>query len=405
MKKDNNIVEDRASDIIDKYVSTAIEVIRFIINLPSPLSQFVFRQIVQNGYAVASVLPRQEQKEQLLRAVCDGLELSKQTAPVYCYLGVERNYRQLDDTVQRMDDTCSTDDLFEKLKELCAWETLPPSVDLIQAYDCFSFSDNGNAESLREIVRVRLTEVMKSGIAVSQLRYSCFRLLGFQTLFEKWIASMLDSNYDELFVNWYCKGEVIDVIIDTIAKSGVYSVSYALFERLKAQCEENYYLSIVVQQRYDFYRQFTASLPPYQFVYKGDKQYVQIMKCMALPKIAKSGTDITPVDNNCLYKLWGLLRKRGDIECEFLRFQSVFSGTYQETHPIKWLSDQNSLAVFLFILRGKNKADKEYAKKAASVFLQKNGKQCSENTLNQANTQAPCYREYIELFKIANISR
>lgn len=403
------IIKEDASDIIEKYVNTSIDVIKFIINLPAPLSQFVFRQIVCNGYKMASVLPKQEQKDHLLKAVSLSIELSKQTAPVYCYLNVEHHYRRLDEAVQQMDETTGTELLFNELKHLCSWDTLPDSAELIHAFDCFSFSDNGNTESLREIIRMRLEDVLYENPNIDKVlqnsHCSCFLQLGYQTFFEKWIASMLDATFDDLFVKWYCKGEVLDIVIDTIANCGVYTVSQSLFERVVSQCAENYHLSNIVQQRYDYYRQFTASLSPYQFVYKGVVKQNQLTKSMALPKITKSATDTNPIDESNLYDLWALLKKHGDIECEFLSFQSVFSGAFKETRPIRWLRDQNSLAVFLYILRAKHKADKDYAKKAASAFLQKNGKQCSENTLNQANTQASCYREYVDLFNEANIKR
>lgn len=400
---ENNIYTAGEIKKIESYTNTAIEVFDFIIKLPSPLGEFVFKRIIEDAYYIASVQQFEKVKEQLIESICISFQSSKNVDPVCKYLGILNHYKEVDGLVT------DTDGLNIKLKEICRFNQLPPIEDLLLAYPCFSFQIPGDdyIDNTRELIRGRVMEIEDDEGKSTDNDFTginnCFIKLGYQTLFEKWFCNCLSPNYNEMIFRWYCKGELIDSVFDTIFKSGATSVSRSLWDMLVHKCEQHYYLSKITQQRFDYYRVISPKLAFYEFKYKGEKKQENIDIIASLPCIPKSQVDSTPIDDDCMYDLHARLVALGKIDCTFECFKSAFSGSTKTTLPIKWLQRQKDLATFLYVLRAEGKTNKAYASQAAKVFIQNNGKACSASTLDQYEQDKISY--YKRLFNEVGIKR
>ncbi len=400
---ENNLYTTGEIIKIETYTNTAIDVFDFIVKLPSPLGEFIFKRIIEDAYYIASVQQFEKVKEQLIESICISFQSSKSVDPVCKYLGILNHYKEVDGLVS------DTDGLNKKLKEICRFSQLPPIEDLLLAYPCFSFQIPGDdyIDNTRELIRGRVMDIKNYEGKSANNEFTgidnCFVKLGYQTLFEKWFCDCISPNYNEMIFRWYCKGELIDSVFDTIFKSGATSVSRALWDLLVHKCEQQYYLSLITQQRFDYYRVISPKLAYYEFKYKGEKKQENMDIIASLPCIPKSKDDSKPIDDDCMYNLHSRLVALGKIECEFECFKSAFSGSTKTTLPIKWLDRQKDLAAFLYILRAEGRSNKAYAAQAAKVFIQKNGKACSASTLDQYDQ--PKISFYKSLFNEVGITR
>lgn len=384
---------------------TAIEVFDFIVKLPTPLGEFVFKRIVEDAYSIASIQSLETIKPQLLRAVCDGIQTSQSVDPICKYLGINNlsDRKEVDRLVME------SDELFAKLQSLYKYDHLPPIEDLVRSYSCFSIPVAGDDyENSWEDIRKRMlaiNDIADNNDSLSSMEKSnCFIKLCYQTLFEKLASNNSSTQHDVLFYKWYCKGELIDTVFDTIYKCGVTSVSHALWENIVKKCEQNYYLAKIVQERFNYYRLFSPNIASCSFEYKGEKKLEATVVVASLPCIPISKDNRNQINDECMFELHKMLKLRGEIGCPYQVFLSAFSGRTQTTLPIKWLKGQKELASFLYVLQAKDKVDKEYAEMASKVFVQKNDKPCSAVTLKQPDF-GTLRKEYIELFNSVGINR
>lgn len=388
---------------IESYTNTAIEVFDFVVKLPSPLGEFVFKRIIEDAYYIASVQQFEKIKEQLIESICISFQPTESVYPICNYLGIPNHYKEVDSLVTDIDE------LNKKLKDICKFNQLPPIEDLLLAYPCFSFQipSDDYKDNTKELIRKRIIEFEDDEGKSTENDFTginnSFIKLGYQTLFMKWLCDYSFPNYNEMIFRWFCKGELIDSIFDTIFKSGATSVSQSLWDLLVRKCEQYYFLSKITQQRFDYYRVISPNLAYYEFKYKGEKKLENTDIIVSLPQIPKSKVDSTPIDDDCLYKLHARLVALGKINCTFECFKSAFSGYSKTTLPIKWLQSQKDLATFLYVLRAEGKTNKAYSSQAAKVFIQKNGKACSASTLDQYEQDK--IRDYKNLFKEIGIIR
>ena len=400
---DSYLYNEEKTRAIETAVKTAMEVFDFIITLPSPLGEFVFKKIVEDAYCIASVQQIDKVKEQLIKSICYCFEENQSVDPICSYLGINKYYKEVDCLVT------DSDKFISKLTELCGFDHLPPIEQLLLTYPCFSYQLNSNIyiDNTRERVRKLVMEREKAEEKNAASDYleveNCFLKLGFQTLFFKCAGNILPHKYDETFYQWYCNGLIIDTVLDTIFKCGVSSVSRSLWELLVQECEQHYYLSIITQKRYDYYRSYLPGLAFFMFDYKGEMKQDDVEYVAALPTIPKSKSDQTSIDKDKMSKLHEQLCLRGELNCTTECFISAFSGRAKTTIQIKWLKTQKELATFLYVLRAKEQKNKEYAKMAAKVFIQRNGKSCSWKTLDQPDYEI--IRDYRELFNEIGITR
>ena len=387
------ITEEKLKQI-EEYTNTAISIFSFLQNIPSPLGEFIFKRIVEDAYSIADVMGIDVTRKQLIESICSSIETSKNLDLVYKYLDV-MDYREKIDTI-----VMEKDKLYDFLISSSRFKELPDESSLIKAFTCFSPNsvDDEYKENLKVCVRAKilsLDEVKDNG---SDLYSNIFQELGYKTLFINWSYGDLPE-HDELFFKWYCKGTILNVVIDTVFKCDVNIISKSLMQHIKRECKSNYYLSKAFQNIYNSYRRYT-SLPEMSFECISTIEVDNSMMFSALPRIQDSGRDIS---DECLYKLYQLLTCHGDIQCPFEAFKAVFSGRASFAEPIQWFRSAKILAAFLCIVRGDQSANKEYSNWAAKLFIQKNGKPSSSITLNQPDFDA--IKEYKEIFNNAGIKR
>ena len=85
---ENSLYTEGEIKEIDSNTNTAIEVFDFIVKLPSPLGEFVFKRITEDAYYIASVQQSDKVKEQLIESICISFQSSQSVDPVCKYLGI-----------------------------------------------------------------------------------------------------------------------------------------------------------------------------------------------------------------------------------------------------------------------------------------------------------------------------
>lgn len=396
--------------IIGHYKDTAIDVFNFITTIPSPLAEFVFKRIVDEAYAIANVISFDCAKKQLIHAIGVNFNTEMDTDQICQFLGVNKYYKEIEGVVMEKDM------LIEKLNNVCLWQNLPSSDGLIHAYSCYSVSNLGddwirNTETtiwsrLMNIIEEQGSDFFLYDSTVMELK-NCFQRLGYQTLFINWCYNQLPSNYDCLFIDWYCKGKLVDVVLTTIFECGNNIISNSLMTLLLNECRHHRYLAEVTQSRYEDLRKIKPQLGVLYFEYEGEKKTNnKLISCMSLGFIPKSKNDRAPIGENLLYKLYEQLEYERYLDCGFEAFKVIFSGYHKHVKPIVWKKDVRELANFLCVLRAKDsERDKEYSKQAEHVFLQNNGKPCKWKSLNQPDTQHKSYKELKKIFSLVGIER
>lgn len=376
----------------ERYTNTAISVFSFLQNLPSPLGEFVFKRIVEDAYKVAEIIPAKEAIQQLIESICNSIETSRNLSQVYECLEVIKYQKEID--------AMEKEQLREFLLEEYRSKELPNASALVLAYSCFSPAsvDDEYIENLKASVRSRMLPLTKAKFKNNILYKNAFQELGYKTFFLNWIYGEL-PDFDELFFNWYCKGEILHSILDTAFNCEVSIISRSLMQHIQKECRNNYLLCNAFQNVYNSYKECTL-VPVVTFKSGKDMEDEYQSPILALPRIQVDGTNVSEI---CLFNLYDHLHKRGDIHCSFEEFTAVFSGRDSIAQPIKWYSSASKLAAFLLVVRGAGKANKEYSFWAEKLFIQKSGKNAKANTLNQPKYDAQI--EYKNIFNKAGIKR
>ena len=385
------------------WTEKAFSMYRFLAQLPSPLSNILFKRIIDESYYIVSSYPRAEQIDSALEGICDAIDLDcNDFNPLLDYFDIRHIEKD------EIDSTIATNDRHEiedKLKSRIRLRELPAKGDLVDSYPCFSQTviDDCVLINYKEIVRDKLNRMIaKYGkeylLSPRSTTFTPFQTLGYKTSFHEWFNDDSDRHFDNRFFRWYCKGDLLSIFFDTIFRGESTSVSQVLWQYVNNACEKDPYLRDIVQEQYDDYRKFSPSIPPHEFVCKGEKPKgatTDSLKLLpALPRFAKDDKKNGFLSENEMYTLYEELVRNGYLDSNdtpveaFLR---VFSGSGKTARPIKWLGSQKELATFLYIAQGET-TSKKYSKTAAGLFLQKNGKPCKVTTLNQPDYDNKTFR-------------
>lgn len=402
---------DEIDSIIDNYKNTAIAVFNFITSIPKPLSLFVFKRIIDESYDIARIISHEEARQQLIYAMCEYFNMEEKIDPICQYLDINKYYKEIDGLIE------DKELLMSKLSSICNWGNLPPLEELVHAYSCYSISNLGNdwITNVDTAICYKLKNLVENnGIDYlnNENKYlefdNCFLRLGYQMLFQNWYSNQSSSCDDTLFINWYCKGEIMDVILYTIFDCNNSITSIALMEFLKKECKRNEYLAEVTQNRYDKLRQIKPQLGMLCFEYEGEKKKnkTKSVYYLSLGSIPKSKVDRNPISDDLMYKLYDCLEGEGYLECGLEAFKNIFSDKHLRVKPIVWKEDVKSLANFLSILRAEeSERNKEYSMKAGNLFVQKSGKPCKWKSIYQTDSQHKSYKLFREIFRTSGINR
>lgn len=403
MNNDNHINIDRDVDI-------ALDVFLFLTSIPSPLAEFVYKRIVDEAYSIANAISFEKAKSQLIESICENINtMVEDINPICHFLGISRYYKDMENSI------VDKEALVTLLEQKCAWEKLPSIEGLIQSYPCYSIKITGTEwmADTRATLWNKLTELYEtkgkeyfSNSNTILVKNNCFQRLGYQTFFLNWLGNESVPADDVVFYNWYCRGELMDVVLNTIYTCNNDLISKSLLAWLIHQCELHQSLAIITQIRYDMLRQILPHLSIQSFDYKGEKINNSIINpVFALESIPKSKNDSTPIDSHSMEKLYNKLKEMGYIDCVFTEFNSIFSSRCNKVRPIRWLKEVRELANFLLVLRGDNKYSRDYSKRAAQVFVQKSTKPCRMSSIYQADREESNMQLFKAIFNSAGISR
>lgn len=391
----DTFISPEASVMTDKLADRAFSVYLFISRLPSPLSEFTFRQVIEDAYNCASVLPKEIRIEKALEGICEALFLESESfdALLEC-LGISLIDKE---DINIAISQNSKAQLLDRMKSLYETKVLPPKEGFMDAYD--NFSNNGFIEeeaiaSNRIIIREKLAQVyMKYGPSFfdesAYMSLSPFEPLGYKTFFYYWLANdeQASREKDRRFYRWYCQGDLLGLVFDVVYRGTVTSVSRGMLDHIRNECKKDYYFNEVVQEQFKKYREFNPTVPPYEFYTEAPAPGGKGMESSfvpALPKI-KMSEEAGYLNEQQLSNLYKELLERDYLDVAETppdAFKNVFSGEGKLARPIKWNGQQKDLAAFL--MRAKKWVNKkDYAKTASHLFVQKNGKPCQVNTLNQ----------------------
>lgn len=409
MNKVNNI------DIYNS-LETAFDVFLFLTTIPSPLTEFIFKRIVDEAYSIASVIPFADAKKQLIESMSENINtITVDINPICNFLNINRYYKDVEKFIT---DKNKLNKIFNKY---CQWNQLPSSDDLIQCYSCYSIKRNNDnnmewipktkrelRDKLSKLIDTIKDDFFDRNNTILE-KNNCFHRLGYQTLFMNWISEKSPSINDIIFYNWYCKGELIDIVLDTIYRCNNDLISKTLLAWIIKQCESHEYLAKITQIRFNILRQINPQFSEQNFEYKGEKRESNTINSsvLALGTIPKSQKDSTPIDQICLNNLYRKLKEMNYIsqDCSNYEFEQVFSNRTNKVQPIKWLKHQKELANFLLILRDNINYDNDYAERASRVFIKKNGDPCRKNTLYLADRDESNLQFFKEIFNASGIKR
>lgn len=253
---------------IEKLSTGATSTYRFLVLLSQNpiLYSFVFRQGVLTSYAMADMFTGKERMEMFYKALIMHSDCTRDIAPIVELISPSD---ELKDTVK---DAFRKGDC-DKLIEICSG-TLPEVQRMCQAREAFcvgkQLQDPSRISEWSQHVENKLRDayaydpqfVERETLSVHN--QNCFNALGFCSLFLNWMSDQLGHDYDNVFFRWYCKGEVLDYVFDTITRCGNTSVSRSLFRLLRNVAKNDPTLSEHVQHRFDEYRLY-YNVPDFKF--------------------------------------------------------------------------------------------------------------------------------------------
>lgn len=386
-----NEIQAKANEMCDK----AWSVYRFLSRMPQSLSLFIYKQIIDDALKVASVFPADEAFSQMVHAVCAHFEGEcEDITPLYAICGLEDI--DIEEYVE------SREELAETIMAKNAQRIIPDSSMFFLAYPCFKAPDV-DWQFVKEVMACMSSKlallvvdgrIMKSD---STSKMNQFDYLGYLTFFHRWYSKETTADEDTLFYRWYCEGELLDIVLDAVFKSGVTLISRNLWAHICKECEKDPSLSELFNARYSNYRHYNPTVGEYEFLYLGAEGKGEDSFTSSLPRIVRHG-EKGFMDNEQMIMLYNRLCSGGFINHEstsFKNFSQVFSGPGHLARRIVWCKSQVQLATFLAECWG-HKANKSNAIEAANVFVKPNGDPCEYKTLNQPKFSDPTFYNMFE---------
>lgn len=235
----------------------AIAVFRFLSSIPESIQQHVFNRILEDAFAQSEFFTR----EHALNDLCTSLSVhvfNVKDMNDVCEILFPSDVSTMVSTVIQAGD-------FEKLEEELPIQ-LPGKLNMLQAFPYFRWSGNGKLDlsnmidSIEELIAARNRDV-HAQVANDEL---AFEKLGYLSLMlnslERFENGFADEKYRDIFVRWYCEGQILDVIFDTLLNCKVFSIKRWIWNYLVAECKKDKTLCEVVNERWNEFRTFNKML-------------------------------------------------------------------------------------------------------------------------------------------------
>lgn len=234
----------------------AIAVFRFLSSIPESIQQHVFNRILEDAFAQSEFFTR----EQALIDLCTALSVhvfNVKDMNDVCEILFPSDVSTVVSTVIQTGD-------FEKLEKQPV--QLPGKLNMLQAFPYFRWSGDGELDlsnmidSIEELIAARNRDV-HAQVANDEL---AFEKLGYLSLMmsslERFEDGFVDEKYRDIFVRWYCEGQILDVIFDTLLNCKVFSIKRWIWNYLVAECKKDKTLCEVVNERWNEFRLFNKML-------------------------------------------------------------------------------------------------------------------------------------------------
>lgn len=393
---------------------TALEVSYFFSKLSDPILRTIYKQIIENATKLASLLPFQVVKKQVIDSLSFGIEYSVDAGLVFKFLEIDEQACERIKVL--MDDDGA--DIASELAIYCTWKSLPLSLSFMPLYEYYTSPFREYSKMSREICQSAIytfldTIKIKFGDSIlcddaPEMIDKCFALVPYQYYFMNALSGKFSLSCLEKYVHFvrlFCFGQLIDAVLDTIANCGIYSVSEYLWDALIDRCEESKHFSAVVEKRYSVFRRHCPILPAYDFKNNDEQAIIeQNNGYPALEQIVVSATDFNPITEVQMSSLISALVNRGDISVDNAKlFRDVFRGTnHSVCSQLQWMGTMEQLACFLELAWCDKVPKRDYTERSALVFVQRNGKRCSPISLGQPKSDINPYKR---VFNEAGILR
>ena len=238
----------------------AISVFRFLSSIPRDLQRHVFYQILVDSYAQSEFLTHGRALRDLVTAISTHIFNEEEIKKVCELLFPGKLSSKILTVIQAGD--------FEKLEDESQIR-LPEIKDMLQVFAFFRWSGDGVLD-LSNVI-----ETVEDLIAEDENKYShisveenAFEKLGFLTLMSNTLERLsgqsekLKPEHKCLFVRWYCSGQILDVVFDTMLNSKVTTIKRMLLNHVEAECWNDSLLCEVVNERGNEFRAFNRMLAP-----------------------------------------------------------------------------------------------------------------------------------------------
>ena len=233
------------SDIIK--TKKAIAVFRFLYSIPEDILKHVFYQIIQDAYAQCEFLTRERAILHLAYAIDahininDGGKIKKLCDILFPESVV------ISSVLLKRD--------FEKISNAYP-QPLPEKSKMLQVFDFFRHKGHIEIKPIEELLIAT-----RSKSLTPLVTENVFDKLGFLTL----MSSILEKrpsteHYQGLLIKWYCEGQILDVVFDTILNSNSFSIKRLLWNHLQNQCWKDCILCQLANERWNEFRTFNRML-------------------------------------------------------------------------------------------------------------------------------------------------
>lgn len=276
-------------DNVSVYLDNAKTTIEFLVDIPSVLSKYIFCCITAEAYDIAAFYSIDESKNQFITAVSESCYKKKNGYIKEIWIKLTSS--------NKLKEKIKYCEFYQKLINEEPWRELPSLQSLNDCFDYFDVSDmddvkwNLNAIPLGQRLNSILTnygieKYLEDDIFLET--NNCFQKLGYKTQYLNICANDSDI-YDKLFFRWYCMGEVLDIVLETIFNTHNTQLTKSLYYHLINACKNQNKLAKMVQARYDQMRLYRPGLKNIIFYEEQsesiylDNEYVEKVEDETLP--------------------------------------------------------------------------------------------------------------------------
>lgn len=384
-------------ELINENIDRAVAVYRFLLSLPDSIARTVFSAVVDDAYEIAEVMD--------LDAVYGSLAKSLLENCYSEYLGDIGSMDQfldadgysfidtLNEYVSRIDNECieNANLLMATLADVLMNrhpKTLPDRLCLVRSYPMFTIGDisefdgveKENKPGVKQDVENRIREGLRringeyEKLEVDfPMDSDCFYSLGYITFpimcstrqmhllssSDKIIREQVNLQTARIY-KWYCKGEVLDYVIEAFKRAKSRALIDRMWEIFTKTCMKDRAFKDVFQDRFD---KAMGSVSTHRFACKVDV----VPRIAALDPIPMAFSGSSDAGESNIDRLWeelGPFSSKPYVKCTLAEFKAIFSGrSATVSKPLVWYGKGKELGDFIQCCQGeKRQSNRKFLK-------------------------------------------